>query len=214
MFFTWHVLDDLIFYGQWINLHDRSQNGPKLVTNDYLVWYLTYSSYMWIQTVLPCGKQHCQTWQHGTVSRLRFAGDLEDSNSTAGGTLCILGSHTFVPISWMCKKLTSVSHSSTETEIISLDAGLRTDGIPALTLWGWVTEVFILHHTKPTKPRTQESHGETCQQLLNHTSENEFQPRTPISIWSTLVTFHQAWHILVPMPCCMSLRTMKPWLRW
>ena len=37
-----------------------------------------------------------------------FAGDLEDSKSTSGGTLCIFGSHTFVPISWMCKKQTSV----------------------------------------------------------------------------------------------------------
>ena len=39
------------------------------------------------------------------------------------------------PISWMCKKQTSVSHSSTESEIISLDAGLRLDGLPALELW-------------------------------------------------------------------------------
>ena len=61
-----------------------------------------------------------------------FAGDLEDSKSTSGGTLCIFGSHTYVPISWMCKKQTSVSHSSTESEIISLDAGLRMDSIPAL----------------------------------------------------------------------------------
>ena len=60
-----------------------------------------------------------------------FAGDLEDSKSTSGVTLCVFGSHTFVPISWMCKKQTSVSHSSTETEIISLDTGLRLDGIPA-----------------------------------------------------------------------------------
>ena len=44
-----------------------------------------------------------------------FAGDLEDSKSTSGGTLCIFGSHTFVPVSWMCKKQTAVSHSSTET---------------------------------------------------------------------------------------------------
>ena len=64
-----------------------------------------------------------------------FAGDLEDSKSTSGGTLCVSGSHTFVPICWMCKKQTSVSHSSTESEIISLDAGLRLDGIPALDLW-------------------------------------------------------------------------------
>ena len=26
-----------------------------------------------------------------------FAGDLEDSKSTSGGTLCVFGSHTFVP---------------------------------------------------------------------------------------------------------------------
>ena len=49
-----------------------------------------------------------------------FAGDLEDSKSTSGRTLCVLGNHTFVPISWMCKKQTSVSHSSAESEIISI----------------------------------------------------------------------------------------------
>ena len=63
-----------------------------------------------------------------------FAGDIENSKSTSGGTLCIFGSHTFVPISWMCKKQTAVSHSSTESEIISLDTGLRLDGLPALEL--------------------------------------------------------------------------------
>ena len=57
-------------------------------------------------------------------------------------SLCVLGSHTFVPISWMCKKQTSVSHSSTESEIISLDAGLRLDGIPALDLWDLVVSVL------------------------------------------------------------------------
>ena len=40
----------------------------------------------------------------------------------------MFGSRTFVLVGWMCKKLTSVSHSSTESEIISLDAGLRMDG--------------------------------------------------------------------------------------
>ena len=71
-----------------------------------------------------------------------FAGDLEDSKSTSGGTLCVFGSHTFVPRSWMCKKQTSVSHSSTESEIISLDTGLRLDGLPALELWDLIVSVF------------------------------------------------------------------------
>ena len=56
--------------------------------------------------------------------------------------MCIFGSHTFVPISWMCKKQTSVSHSSTESEIISLDTGLRLDGLPAMELWDLVVSVF------------------------------------------------------------------------
>ena len=42
----------------------------------------------------------------------------------------------------MCKKQTAVSHSSTESEIISLDAGLRLDGLPALELWDLIVSVF------------------------------------------------------------------------
>ena len=56
--------------------------------------------------------------------------------------MCIFGSHTFVPISWMCKKQISVSHSSTESEIQSLDAGLRKDGIPAIDLWDLIVAVL------------------------------------------------------------------------
>ena len=41
----------------------------------------------------------------------------------------------------MCKKQTSVSHSSTESEIISLDTGLRLDGLPALELWDLIVSV-------------------------------------------------------------------------
>ena len=41
----------------------------------------------------------------------------------------------------MCKKQTSFSHSSTESEVNSLYAGLRTDGLLALDLWDTVLEV-------------------------------------------------------------------------
>ena len=93
-------------------------------------------------------KQYCYVGNTAKQCRLGlfqdsdFAGDLEDSKSTSGGTLCIFGSHTFVPISWMCKKQTSVSHSSTESEIISLDTGLRLDGLPALELWDLIVSVL------------------------------------------------------------------------
>ena len=57
----------------------------------------------------------------------------------------------------MCKEQTSVSHSSTESEIISLDAGLRMDGIPALDLWDVVIEV--LHSSSNKKSSTQGAAG-------------------------------------------------------
>ena len=93
-------------------------------------------------------KQYCHVGNTSKQCRLglfqdsEFAGDLEDSKSTSGGSLCIFGSHTFVPISWMCKKQTLVSHSSTESEIMSLDAGLRLDGIPTLYLWDLIVAVL------------------------------------------------------------------------
>ena len=87
-----------------------------------------YVSGMENNIVMGNTAQQCRL---GLLQDSDFAGDLEDSKSTLGGILCIVGSHTFVPISWMCKKQTSVSHSSTESEIISLDAGLCMDGKPS-----------------------------------------------------------------------------------
>ena len=71
-----------------------------------------------------------------------FAGDLRDSKSTTGGYLCLVGPNTYVPINLMCKKQGAVSHSTAEAEVISLDAGLRLEGIPTLTLWSLVIDVF------------------------------------------------------------------------
>ena len=78
----------------------------------------------------------------GLFQESDFAGDLEDLKSTCGGTLCVFGSDIFVPMSWMCKKQTAISHSSTESEIISLDTGLRLDGLPALELWDPIVSVL------------------------------------------------------------------------
>ena len=52
----------------------------------------------------------------------------------------------------MCKKQTAVSHSSTESEIISLDTGLRLDGLPALELWDLI--VSVLGHSSRISDRS------------------------------------------------------------
>ena len=84
-------------------------------------------------------KQYCHVGNTAKQCRLGlfqdsdFAGELEDSKSISGRTLCVFGSHTFVPISWMCK---------TESEIISLDTGLGLDGLLALELWDLIVSVL------------------------------------------------------------------------
>ena len=48
----------------------------------------------------------------------------------------------FIPISSMCKKQTAVFHSSTESEIIFLDNGLRLDGLSIVELWNLIVSVL------------------------------------------------------------------------
>ena len=66
----------------------------------------------------------------------------------------------------MCKKQTAVSRSSTESEIISLDAGLRLDGLLAVELRDLIASV-LGNMTQPTErterlviiDRSQKSQG-------------------------------------------------------
>ena len=69
-------------------------------------------------------------------------------------------------------------HSSTESEIISLGAGLRVDGIPALDLWALVIEVL---HSSANQPKKSK---ENVQGNLLHDTptrkQTENQVKTPI----------------------------------
>ena len=100
----------------------------------WIDWFRTFITHVNTNSIATCVIMPNNTdWDCFQDSD--FVGDLEDSKSTYGRTSCIFGSHTFVPTSWMCKKHTSVSHSSTESEIIFLVNGLRLDGFLALDLW-------------------------------------------------------------------------------
>ena len=90
-----------------------------------------------------------------------------------------------MPISWLCKKQTSVSHASTEAEIISLGAGLLLDGIPALDLWDFCCRsVSILHQTNSTAPKIkyEETRRVTPHQTSTLKTTPSFQPSTTNSI--------------------------------
>ena len=133
-------------------------------------------------------RQYCYVGKHSTTLQIRivfrdsdFAGDFEDSKSTSGGILCIFGSHTFVSISWMCKKQTSVSHSSTEAEVISL----RMDGIPALDLWDLVIVILDQNKTNTTKEvrATEKAVGKSSTKHAKTNSNHEHQSRSD-QYWS------------------------------
>ena len=112
--------------------------------------------------------------------------------------MCIFGSHTFVPTSWMYEKQTSVSHRCTESEIISMDAGLRMDGIPALALWDSVIEVF--------RPVPNRSDGPKREPWRTPSAAVKPNMHNPIPIKHTNVIPTNIDHI---PSCCMSVRTTK-----
>ena len=64
-----------------------------------------------------------------------FAGEKADARSTSGGYLVLKGPNSFFPLAWLSKRQTSVSRSTTESEIVSLAHSLYQEGLPALSLW-------------------------------------------------------------------------------
>ena len=69
----------------------------------------------------------------------------------------------------MCEEQSSVSDSSTESEIISLDAALRLDGTPAHYLWDLIVSVLgntTRNHDRTGRPVVCPSGGARQQQLI------------------------------------------------
>jgi hypothetical protein len=64
-----------------------------------------------------------------------LAGDRNDSKSTSGVFMCLVGPTSFMPLAAVSKKQTSVSKSTPEAEIVAIDHGLSKHALPALSLW-------------------------------------------------------------------------------
>ena len=83
-----HVLDDLMFYGQWINFARSITKWTKACDKRLcrLISYIHHTCEY---------KQYCHVGNTAKQCRLGlfqdsdFAGDLEDSKSTSGGALCV-----------------------------------------------------------------------------------------------------------------------------
>ena len=95
----------------------------------------------------------------------------------------------------MCKKQTSVSHSSTEAEIISLDAGLRMDGIPALSLGfgGWSISFRTEQNWWIEERATVKPVG-NCQAKHAQPHPNQEHKRHSNKHWSHPTKYNAFWH--------------------
>ena len=117
----------------------------------------------------------------------------------------------------MCKKQTSVSDSSTESEIISLDAGLRMDGIPPLDLWWWE----VLHSSNYKTSSTQEASGnrsgsqEAAGNLVRMSNAKlKKKGNRNVEQLSTWITWPQTQLLLNVKRSCAFLKTSKLWSTW
>ena len=122
---------------QFILWQDPHQNGIELVTTDCgdlkitsIKHTATGRSAMWAV------KLKIANLVYSKMLHLRITCGIQIIIKKASvGLLCVSGSHTFVPFSWMCETQPAVSRSNAESKIMSLDAGLRMDGSPALQFW-------------------------------------------------------------------------------
>ena len=106
---------------------DRTQNGTKLVANCFarLLSYINHTKHHIQYRYVGDGIEGCKLALSLDAS---FAKYLQDSKSTSAGLLSEVGPKHSSLISWMCMKQTAVSHSSAESELMSLDAGSSTEG--------------------------------------------------------------------------------------
>ena len=114
---------------------------------DWTLWQ-TLSSFDILTFITRVTTDNCHVGNTAQHSRLRlfldsdFAGDFEDSAATFGGIVMYLRKSNVCSYKLDVQGQTSVSHRSTDSEVISLDAGLRMDGIPAVGLWDLAIEVL------------------------------------------------------------------------
>ena len=111
-------------------------------------------------------KMHCFIGDDVSDCRLWLFADADhageyDSRSTSGCVLVLVGPNTYYPLTAFSKKQTSVSLSSTESEVVSANISLRSVGLPSSGLWAHLQQAGGI---TPSKSRSSSSKLESLPQ--------------------------------------------------
>lgn len=83
---------------------------------------------------------HIRLWLYTDAD---FAADQLDSKSVSGVFCALHGPTSHFPLCTLSKKQSAVSHSTTESEIVAADLGLRTEALPFLTLLDSLFHIIV-----------------------------------------------------------------------
>ena len=200
-----HVLEDLIFYGQWTNLHDRSQNGPRPVTNDYLVWSLTFITHvntiniaMW-ETQPSSADWDCFKTPLQEILRTRNLLQVEHC-----AFLEVI--HLFQEVGCVRNKFqfrTVQQNQKSSLWILDWDWMV-------CPLWNYGIWLFL---SLETRFRLLKDRGDPLSTITKCKAQSNDMKERP-TCWITLIVFPQTSNFRIKKLCCMCLRTTKQLLRW
>ena len=195
----WHELVHLTFHGQWTNLFYQSpkwtgacdKRSARLIS--YIHHTRNYRPYCHVGST----SQHCRL---GLFQDSNFASDLEDSKSTSCGSLYEpLQAEHLSPSVGCVRNKRQYPTVLQNLKIISLDAGLRMDGLLALDLWDVVLEV--VRSSKSTKTPTNTAAGNCSRNHKSKPKQKEIRDVDPTSPPAQI--------LLKASASCTSLKTMK-----
>ena len=117
-----------------------------------LVCYINSSLDIRMQGFIGDRINECKLW---LFSDADWSGE-HDRKSTSGCALYLVGPNTYYPLNAFSKKQTSITMSSTESEVISANHGVRAQGLPSLSLWMFLWQQVEIdpanHQVRPKRP--------------------------------------------------------------
>ena len=98
--------------------------------------------------------QDCKLWLFCDAG---WAGEY-DSKSASGCALYLVGPNTYYPLNAFSKKQTSITMSSTESEVASANHGIRAQGLPSLSLWQFLWKEVAVSTDRKVRPKNKPAH--------------------------------------------------------